>query len=75
VEGQQLDLTGVPPGRYYLVSTANYAQKFLEKNVTNNSAWVSFNLTYDSTGNAKLSIVNHSPCETPGLCGDNAPNR
>jgi hypothetical protein len=75
VEGQQLDLTGVQPGRYYLVSTANYAQKFLEKDVTNNSAWVSFDLSYDASGNAKLTLVDHSPCETPGLCGEGAPNR
>jgi hypothetical protein len=75
LEGQQLDLTGVQPGRYYLVSTANYAQKFLEKNVTNNSAWIGFEFTYDATGNAKLTIVDHSPCETPGLCGEGAPNR
>jgi hypothetical protein len=75
LEGQQLDLTGVQSGRYYLVSTANFAQKFLEKDLTNNSAWVSFDLTYDATGNAKLTIVGHSPCETPGLCGEGAPNR
>ena len=70
LDGQQLDLTGVPPGRYYLVSTANYAQTFLEQDVTNNSAWVSFDVRYDATGNAKLRLVDHSPCATPGLCGD-----
>ena len=75
LEGQQLDLTGVAAGRYYLVSTANYAQTFLEQDVTNNSAWVSFDVRYDATGNAKLSLVDHSPCATPGLCGAGAPNR
>ena len=75
LDGQELDLTGVPPGRYYLVSTANYARRFLEQDVTNNSAWVSFDLRYDATGNAKLTRVDHSPCATPGLCGDGAPNR
>jgi hypothetical protein len=73
--GQDLDLTGVAPGRYYLVSTANPAKTFLETDLNNNTAWVSFDLTYDNTGNAKITLVDHSACATPGLCGENAPNR
>jgi hypothetical protein len=32
-------------------------------------------VTRDGSGNPKIAIVNHSPCATTGLCGDNAPNR
>ena len=76
VEGQQLDLTGVPNGSdYYLVSTANYAGTFLEKDTTNNRAWVKFRLYQDSNGNRKIEVLDHSQCESPGLCGEGAPNR
>jgi hypothetical protein len=75
LEGQKLDITGAKPGRYYLVSTANYAGTYLEANYTNNTAWQSFELTRDSSGNPKIALAGHSTCETPGLCGVGAPNR
>lgn len=74
-EGQQLDVTGIPMGRYYLVSTANPESIFLEKNYQNNSAWVSFDVKRDSSGNPKIKIVDHSFCENDALCGVKAPNR
>jgi Lysyl oxidase len=75
-EGQQLDLTNAPNANdYYLVSTANYAGKFLEKSTANNSAWVKFRLYRDSNGNRKVDVIGTSPCATPGLCGVGAPNR
>ena len=74
-DGQQLDITGVPPGRYYLLSTANPDGIFIEDDYTNNTAWVAFDLTRDSRGNPKIKVVNYSPCETAGLCGEDAPNR
>ena len=39
-----LDITGVPAGSYYLVSTANPDHTFIETNTGNNTAWVSFDL-------------------------------
>lgn len=75
-EGQQLDLTGVPNGEnYYLVSSANYARIFLETDYTNNTAWVRFRLYQDSNGNRKVEVLEHSPCDSPGLCGENTTNR
>jgi hypothetical protein len=75
-DGQQVLLTDVPDGDdYYLVSTANYARTFVETDYTNNTAWVKFTLTSDSSGNRKVTVIDHSPCGSPGLCGDNAPNR
>lgn len=75
LEGQQIDITGAPVGIYYLVSTANPDGNFLEQDLTNNTAWVSFRLTRDSKGNPKITEITHSPCETPGMCGEQATNR
>lgn len=74
-DGQSLDLTGAPEGLYYLVSIANPDGNYAESNSKNNTAWVGFRLSRDSKGNAKIKVVSHSPCATPGLCGENAPNR
>src|ERR671915_973657 len=76
-EGQQLDLTGVADANdYYLVSTANYARVFRELNYENNFAWVKFRLVTDSNGNRKVELTGeHSPCSTPGLCGERSTNR
>jgi hypothetical protein len=74
-EGQELDITGARPGRYYLISTANPDGVFLEQDLFNNTAWVGFDLSRDSRGNPKLQVVDRSPCESPGLCGEQAPNR
>jgi len=75
VEGQQLDLTGVPSGNYYLVSTVNPHGVKLEQNYTNNTAWVSFHLSAGGKGNRQAHITGHSPCATPAMCGIGAPNR
>jgi hypothetical protein len=72
---QEVEMTGSVPGLYYLVSTANPNATFIESDTTNNTAWVSFNFTRDSQGNPKITETGHSACETPGLCGDYAPNR
>lgn len=73
--GQDLDLTGVADGTYYLVSTANPEGVFLEADYTNNTAWTRFELYTSGKGNRKIVVTGHSPCESPGLCGDSAPNR
>ena len=75
-EGQQLDLTGVPNrDDYYLVSTANPDRIFIEADTENNTAWVKFRLYTDSQGNRKVEVTDHSPCESPGLCGARSTNR
>lgn len=75
LEGQSIDITGAKPGKYYLVSIANPDRTFIESNLSNNTEWVSFNLTRDSKGNPKITITGHSPCENAGMCGTNSPNR
>jgi hypothetical protein len=75
-DGQQVDLTGLPNGTdYYLVSTTDPTGVFLEQDKTNNTAWVRFTLSNDSNGNRKVTVTDHSPCASPGLCGDVSPNR
>lgn len=75
-DGQALDITDVPVGRYYLVSTANADGVFIESDYGNNAAWVGFDLSRDSKGNPKITIVDHSDCAPgTGLCGEDAPNR
>jgi hypothetical protein len=74
-EGQALDITGVPAGDYYLVSTSNPDGNFVESDTTNNTAWVSFRLSRPNGGNAKISLTGHSPCDSPGLCGLTGTNR
>ena len=74
-EGQQLDITRMPAGDYYLVSTSNPDKTFLETNLENNTAWVKFRLTRPNDGNPKISILGNSPCGSPGLCGMQKDNR
>lgn len=75
-DGQQVDITDVPDGDdYYLVSVSNPNGAFLESDRTNNTAWVRFALTGAGTGNRKVTQLEHSPCDSPGLCGEVSANR
>ncbi len=73
--GQDFDVTGIDPGEYYLVSTSNPDGNFWESDLTNNTAWTSFRIARDIHGNAKLHVTGHSPCDSPGLCGEQGTNR
>ncbi|PSB02150.1 lysyl oxidase family protein [Merismopedia glauca] len=75
VIGQQIDMTSVPDGIYYLLSTSDPENKFVEKDNTNNTAWVNFRLYQQGNGNRKIEILGHSPCANSGLCGEKVPNR
>ena len=75
LEGQEVDLTGVAVGTYYLTVDVNDEDLFIESNSANNLSWVSFQLTRDSKGNPKISLIGHSPCNSPNLCGEGLPNR
>ena len=57
------------------MSTTNPTGAFLEQNKTNNTAWAKFTLSTDSSGNRKVTVTDHSPCESPGMCGELSPNR
>jgi len=66
--GQELPITGLPTGVYYLVSTADPGNNFVETNDANNAAWVKIQLFYVS-GLPRVTVLDHSPCEGV-LCGD-----
>ena len=74
LEGQEVEMTGVAPGVYYFVTTANPDNNFLETNHTDNVAWASFRLSRDSNGNPKIAEISHSAC-SGSLCGKDLPNR
>ena len=44
-DGQEVELTGLPEGDYYLVSTSDPGNAFLESDDDNNTAWVKFTLS------------------------------
>jgi hypothetical protein len=75
LEGQSFGLSDVPPGRYFLINTANPSAKFLEKELENNTAWISFDLIKNSEGELELKFVDRSACDNPGMCGELAPDR
>ena len=76
LEGQRLDLTSAPNGiDLYLVSTANFDAAYRESNFANNTEWVRFQLSQDSSGNRKITVTGHSPCESEAMCGIGVPNR
>ena len=75
-DGQQLDLTGAPPGPYSLVSISNPGNRFIEQDYANNRAWQSFTLSRDSKGNPKITLGATSDCALgTGLCGEQTANR
>jgi hypothetical protein len=75
LEGQEVDLTGAPVGTYYLTVDVNDEDLFVESDTTNDLAWVSFSLRRDSKGNPKITLISHSPCSSPSMCGEGLPNR
>jgi hypothetical protein len=75
LEGQEIDLTGAPVGTYYLTVDVNDEDLFVESDTTNDLAWVSFSVRRDSKGNPKISLISHSPCSSPNMCGEGLPNR
>ncbi|MGI0057132.1 MAG: lysyl oxidase family protein [Nitrosarchaeum sp.] len=75
LEGQELDMTNVSSGYYFLVVTANPEHHFIETDFTNNQSWVLIHYNNDNKGNPKFEILNQSACpDYPGLCAF-SPNR
>jgi hypothetical protein len=76
VEGNEINITKVPNGTYFLTHTWNPANAFVDADNSNNVSWMKFELTDDGNGNRKINeIEGFAPeCQdddsTPGICGD-----
>jgi len=70
LDDNEVDITGAEEGTYYLVSTSNPENFYVESDNSNNMTWVSFELSRHSNGNPKIHLIDHAPCEGPGLCGE-----
>ena len=78
VEGNEIDITALDDGRYFLVHSWNPAGVFVDGDSTNDDAWVVFDLSDENNGNGnrKITIVHEFAPEcqpdgsTPGICGD-----
>lgn len=67
--GQELNVTNLPTGYYFVVLTANPERNFIESDFTNNQSWTLIKFTNDFKGNPKVNILGNSPCpDYPGLC-------
>ncbi|MFB9958564.1 lysyl oxidase family protein [Agromyces bracchium] len=65
---QELDVTDIPDGEYYLTHLADPDDHWIESDETNNFTWVKFRLTRTSA-NAKVEVLAHSPCDPVVICG------
>ena len=65
---QELDVTGLPTGVYYLTHLADPDNHWRESNEANNFTWVKFRLSRTGA-NAEVAVLGHSPCEPSVICG------
>jgi hypothetical protein len=74
LHGQEIEITTLPPGVYYLTHAADPTNKWLELNDDNNSLWTKFQLQRDNqSGHASIHWLEDSPCT--GLACGNSSNR
>ena len=68
--GQDVDVTGVPAGRYYLVHTVNtdHSIKELDDNFANNSATATVDLSWPNGTNAKPAVKVLATCLAAETC-------
>jgi lysyl oxidase len=59
--GQEIDITGVPAGKYRLQVTADEAKAYWETTRANNSNWTDFTLSYTTAGKASISVTGQGP--------------
>jgi hypothetical protein len=65
---QELDVTGLPAGVYYLTHLADPENHWRESNETNNFTWVEFRLTRTGA-NPRVDVLESSPCIPSVICG------
>jgi Lysyl oxidase len=57
LEGQWIDITGLPPGRYVLRHRVNFGRALRERSYEDNSASVAFDLRWSSSGTPRIGAV------------------
>lgn len=76
VEGNEINITDLPNGTYFLVHKWNPANAFVDADVSNDESWMKFELSDDGNGNRKIvELQGFAPeCQddgsTPGICGE-----
>jgi len=65
---QELDITGLADGDYYLTHLADPDGHWRESDENNNFAWVHLQLTRKGA-NPKVQVLDHSECIVPAQCG------
>lgn len=81
--GNQVDVTGIDDGLYYLVHDVNPDQIFIEEDDSNNIAWTEFIVFHKNNGQVDVIETGNTSCTnldptdpyTPALCGDVTANR
>jgi hypothetical protein len=68
LEGQSLDITGLPDGLYALVSTANPDRRLIEADYTNNSTTVYLRIVGNTVTPAPAPETAREPCRVAGWC-------
>jgi LPXTG-site transpeptidase (sortase) family protein len=69
LEGQYLDLKGVPAGLYYLVHRVNMSRNLVEADYSNNVSWLQIRLTWHHH-RAHVKVVNQcNPARPRSDCG------
>jgi len=72
--GQEIAITTLPSGIYYLTHEADPTNKWLEHDDSNNTSWTKFSIDRKSlSGNASIDWIENSPCT--GLACGNKSNR
>ena len=65
---QELDVTGLRAGTYYLTHLADPDNHWRESNEANNFTWVKFRLSRTGA-NAEVTVLDHSACVPSVICG------
>lgn len=65
---QELDVTGLPAGTYYLTHLADPDNNWIESNETNNFTWLKFELVRKGA-NPSIVELDSSPCVPAVICG------
>ena len=78
VEGNEIDITSLADGTYFLVHEWNPAGVFVDADDTNDESWIKFDLSQNNNGNSNRKIIIleefATECQpdgsTPGICGE-----